>query len=195
MTPPGADPDGIPRRAVVAAVMMLVVALRPGAARGDGGAVRLSQQVGPYRVTVFTAPTPLRAGPVDVSVFVQDGAGGAVLPDVTVRVTLTPAGGPGAALEARATHEAATNKLFQAAAFELPAPGRWKLAVAVEGPRGPAECACEVEAEAPPPRWVELWPWFAWPAVPVVLFVLHQALKGKGRQGHGGRGRSPRLGA
>src|SRR5262249_22373888 len=83
---------------------VLALALRPCAAHGDGGAVRLAQQAGPYRVTVFTAPTPLRAGPVDVSVFVQDGAG-AALPDVTVRVTLTRGG---ETLEARATHEAAT---------------------------------------------------------------------------------------
>jgi hypothetical protein len=143
---------------------------------------------------VFTAPTPLRAGPVDVSVFVQDGAGEA-LPDAAVRITLTPAGHAEQALEGQATHEAATNKLFQAAAFELPAPGRWRIAVAVEGPRGTAECTCEVEAEALPPRWVELWPWFAWPAVPVVLFVLHQVLTRKGKQRHDGRGRSPRMGA
>ena len=169
------------RRVAGPALILLVLALRPGAARGDGGAVRLAQQAGPYRVTVFTAPTPLRAGPVDVSVFVQDGAG-AALSDVTVRVTLTRGG---ETLEARATHEAATNKLFQAAAFDLPAPGRWRVAVAVEGPRGRAECACEVEAEAPPPRWVELWPWFAWPAVPVVLFVLHQVLA-RQRKRHSG---------
>jgi hypothetical protein len=176
------------------ALFLLVVGLAPREAHGDGGAVRLSRQVGPYRVTVFTAPTPPRAGPVDVSVFVQDGAGGEALPDVTVRITLTPLGREGPSLEARATHEAATNKLFQAAAFDLPAPGRWKIAVTVEGPRGPAECACEVEAEAPPPRWVELWPWFAWPAVPVVLFVLHQVLARKGRQGCGSEKDAPALG-
>jgi hypothetical protein len=169
--------------------------LVPGAAHGDGGAVRLSQQAGPYRVTVFTAPTPLRAGPVDVSVFVQDGAGRETLPDVTVRITLTPAGRPGQPLEARASHEAATNKLFQAATFDLPGPGRWQLVVTVEGPRGEARCACEIEAEAPPPRWAELWPWFAWPVVPVVLYVLHQVLGRKGRQGHDGRGRPAGLGA
>jgi hypothetical protein len=183
------------RRAAVAALILLTVPVRPAVTHADGGAVRLSQQAGPYRVTVFTAPAPLRAGPVDVSVFVQDRAGGEVLPEVSVRISLTPAGRAGAALEARATHEAATNKLFQAATFDLPAPGRWQLVVTVEGPRGAAECACEVEAEAPPPRWVELWPWFAWPVVPVVLYVLHQVLGRKGRQARGASGRPSRLGA
>ena len=32
--------------------------------RADGGAVRLSERQGNYRLTVFTAPTPVRAGPV-----------------------------------------------------------------------------------------------------------------------------------
>ncbi len=181
--------------ATVPALILLVVGLSPGAACGDGGAVRLSQQTGPYRVTVFTAPTPLRVGPVDVSVFVQDGAGGEALPDVAVRITLTPAGRAGQSLEARATREAATNKLFRAATFDLPAPGRWQLVAAVEGPRGEARCACEVEVEAPPPRWVELWPWFAWPVVPVVLYALHQVRGRKGRQGHDGPGRPAGLGA
>jgi hypothetical protein len=183
------------RSAIIAALLALVLAAGPRRARGDGGAVRLSQPVGPYRLTVFTAPTPPRAGPVDVSVFVQDGAGGEVLPDLTVRITLTPVGRAGEPLTARASHEAATNKLFQAATFDLPDRGRWRVAVAVEGPRGPAECACEVTVEAPAPRWVELWPWFAWPAVPVVLFVLHQVLARKGKQGDDGRRRPPRLGA
>ncbi len=42
---------------------------------GDGGAVRFSGQQGDWRITVFTSPTPLRAGPVDVSVLVQDAGG------------------------------------------------------------------------------------------------------------------------
>ncbi len=180
--------------AAPAALILLVTVMWPGTAHGDGGAVRLSQQAGPYRVTVFTAPTPLRAGPVDVSVFVQDRAGEA-LPDVTVRITLTPAGRSGQALEAQASHEAATNKLFQAASFDLPTPGPWQLVAAVEGPRGEARCVCEVEVEAPPPRWVELWPWFAWPVVPVVLYVLHQVLGRKGRAGNDGRERPAGLGA
>jgi len=40
--------------------------------RADGGTLRLWERAGNYKVAVFTDPTPLRAGPVDVSVFVQD---------------------------------------------------------------------------------------------------------------------------
>jgi hypothetical protein len=144
-------------------------------ARADGGAVRWREQAGAYQVTVFTAPTPFRAGPVDVSVLVLDAATGEHVPEARVHVRLT-ARGTGDVLEYPATAAAATNKLFHAAVFQLPEPGWWDVEVAVDGPRGPALLRFGVEAGEPPPRWLELWPWFAWPALAVALFGVHQAL-------------------
>jgi hypothetical protein len=149
-------------------------------ASADGGAVRLRERAGNYQVTVFTSPTPFRAGPVDVSVLVQDAANGECVPDARVTVRLT-ARGDGDVLESPATAEAATNKLFHAAVFPLPGPGWWDVEVAVEGPRGPARVRFEVEAAEPPPRWRELWPWFGWPALAVALFGLHRLVRRKGR--------------
>jgi hypothetical protein len=143
-------------------------------ARADGGAVRLSEQAGAYRVTVFTSPTPLRAGPVDVSVLVQDAAGECVpAAKVTVRLTARQTG---EVLEYPATVEAATNKLFDAAVFELPNSGWWEVTVTVEGPQVPALLRFAIEADEPLPRWLEMWPWFTWPALAVTLFGLHQVL-------------------
>jgi hypothetical protein len=144
-------------------------------ARADGGMVRQREQTGAYQVTVFTAPTPLRAGPVDVSVLVLDAATGEYVPDARVTVRLT-ARGTGDVLEHPATEAAATNKLFYAAVFELPEPGWWDLEVAVDGPHGLALLRLAVEVDEPPPRWRELWPWFAWPAVAVAFFGLHEVL-------------------
>ena len=87
---------------------------------------------------------------------------------VTVRMTK-----PGRlALEYPATTEAATNKLFRAAQFELPEPGRWEMQVQVEGLHGLAVIGGEVEAAEPLPRWPEMWPWIGWPALVIVLFVF-----------------------
>jgi hypothetical protein len=144
-------------------------------ARADGGAVRLREQVGAYQVTVFTSPTPFRAGPVDVSVLVQDAATGECVPEARVTLRLT-ARGSGDILEYPATAEAATNKLFHAAVFQLPEPGWWDVKVAVEGPHGPAFLRFGVQADEPLPRWLELWPWFTWPALAVALFGFHQVL-------------------
>ena len=144
-------------------------------ARADGGAVRLREQAGAYHVTVFTAPTPLRAGPVDVSVLVLDAATGEYVPEA--RVTVRPtARGTGAVLEYPATTEAATNGLFRAAVFDLPDAGWWDVEVIVEGPHGQARLRFGLEVDEALPRWLELWPWFTWPALAVALFGLHQVL-------------------
>jgi hypothetical protein len=144
-------------------------------ARADGGAVRLREKAGGYQITVFTSPTPLRAGPVDVSVLVQDAAKEEYVPDARVTVRLT-ARGTGRVLEFLATTEAATNKLLRAAEFQLPEPGWWDVAVAVEGPHGPALVRFEIQADEPPPRWQELWPWFCWPAIAIALFGVHRVV-------------------
>jgi len=50
------------------------------------------------------------------------------------------------------------------------------VAAAVEGPHGPALVRFGVEADEPPPRWLDLWPWFGWPALVVALFGVHRVL-------------------
>jgi hypothetical protein len=144
--------------------------------RADGGTVRLSQRQGDYQITVFTAPTPLRAGPVDVSVLVQDAMTGLPLPQAQVTVRAAPRGRSSAAIVQPATSEAATNKLFRAAVFDMPEPGWWEVEVAIEGEHGPARARFEVEAAEAAPRWLTLWPWLAWPALAIVLFGIHQWL-------------------
>ena len=149
--------------------------LSPCHVRADGGAVRLSERAGAYQVTVFTAPTPFRAGPVDVSAVVQDSATGQYMLEAQVTVRLT-ARDTGDVLEYPATAAAATNKLFHAAVFQLPEPGWWDVDIAIEGPHGPALLQFGVEADEPPPRWLELWPWFSWPALAVAFFGVHRVL-------------------
>jgi hypothetical protein len=141
------------------------------------GAVRLCERAGDYQLAVFTLPTPLRAGPVDVSVLVQDAATGECVTQAQVTLRLT-ARGSGQVLEPPVTSGASGNKLFQEAVFELPEAGWWDVEVSVDGPHGPASVRFPVEAGEAPPRWLELWPWFGWPALAVLLFGLHRALVG-----------------
>jgi hypothetical protein len=141
----------------------------------DGGVVQLRKRAGDYQITVFTSPTPLRAGPVDVSVLVQDAATGECMPEAQVTVRLKVSGAE-RMLECPATTEVATNKLLRAAEFQLPEPGCWDVSVAVEGPHGPAVVQFGIQADEPPPRWLELWPWFSWPAFAVALFGTYQVL-------------------
>jgi hypothetical protein len=149
----------------------------------DGGAVRLSERWGHYRITVFTSPTPLRAGPVDVSVFVQDAATGEPVANAQIAVRASPREHSEAAIHQRATADAATNKLFQAALFDLPQAGWWDVTINVEGLGEPVEVHFEMEADEPLPRVWEMTPWIAWPAVVVLLFVVHKWLVQRKRRG------------
>jgi hypothetical protein len=149
----------------------VVLAAEPSHASADGGTVRLSERQGPYRITVFTSPTPLRAGPVDVSVLVQDAATGRPLPEIPVVVQVTPAGRPSAGRDLPATQERATNRLLRAAEIDVPTEGTWRFDLRVEG--SSATLGFDAEVGAPPPRWLDLGPWVVWPVVPVVLFVVH----------------------
>jgi hypothetical protein len=143
-------------------------------AGADGGSLRLAGKKGGYQISVFTAPTPFRAGSVDISVLIQDALSGDPVKQARVIVRMTKSGSLD--LEYPATIEAATNKLFRSAQFELPEPGSWELRVEVEGLHGPAVIGGEIEAAEPLPRWLELWPWIGWPALVIVLFIIHQVL-------------------
>jgi hypothetical protein len=145
-------------------------------ALADGGVPRLSERAGSYRVSVFTSPTPFRAGLVDVSVLVQDVDSGALVPDLLVTVSAAPRGRPGTFVSNSATAEAATNKLYRAAVFELPEPGWWEIEVAIEGGRGPVRVRFALEAADRAPAWWALAPWVSWPVLAVGLFSLHQVL-------------------
>jgi len=163
-------------RSIVAGLIGVWFFLGPWcvSANGDGGTVRLSLRRSDYLITVFSSPSPFRAGPVDISVLVQNASTGEPLPQARVTVRMTKIGQP--ALEYPATQDAATNKLLHAAQLEIPVPGRWELEVRVEGAQGIAAVGCELEAAEPLPHWLEMWPLICCPALATLLFAIHQVL-------------------
>src|SRR5262249_41751270 len=184
-------------RPIIGFLVPLSFVLCPSSiARAHQGAVRLCERAGDYQLAVFTLPTPFRAGPVDVTVLVQDAATGECVTPARVTLHLT-ARGSGLVLEYPATSGAASNRLFHEAVFELPEAGWWDVEVSVDGPHGPARARFEVEAGAAPPpragpgrrRGQELWPWFGWRAVAVALFGLHRVLAGRRRRPKQGEAR------
>jgi len=148
----------------------------PVPALADGGALRLSEERGNYRVAIFTSPTPLRAGPVDISILAQDAATHDPVSDVQIMVKAARSDRRGAAIHRPATFEAATNKLFQAAALNLNEPGWWHVDIGLDGPLGEELVAFDIEVEKPLPRYLAMWPWLTWPALPILLFGAHQFL-------------------
>jgi hypothetical protein len=156
-------------------VCSILLLISPSLLHADGGTVRLSERAGTCQVTVFTSPTPFRAGPVDISVLLQDAASGLAVTDARVTVRLTSRT-TGRVLEFPATTEAATNKLLRAAVFELPKPGWWDVDVLIEAPSGGETVRLSIEASEPIPHWLTLWPWFSWPFLVVAVFGIHRKL-------------------
>lgn len=155
---------------------MLLSLLSAAVVHADGGIVCLSERKGNYHITVFTAPTPVRVGLVDMSVFVQIAATGEPDLGARVRIRAVPRGRPDAAIEQTATNEQATNKLFQAAVFDLPESGWWDVALLLDGLGEPIELSFAMEVEDALPRFWQLVPWIAWTGAAIFLFLIHQGL-------------------
>lgn len=160
------------------AMVVLFLAM-PNSAQADGGLPVLVERLGDYQVAVFVSPAPPRVGPVDISVLVQQTDTGEPVSPRSITVSLKSEGPYQIGLTETATTAAATNKLFRAAHFNLPSSGLWNVAVEIDSPAGMLTTAGQIAVSEPLPRWRQLWPWFAWPALPIVLFVLYQQSQGR----------------
>lgn len=122
----------------------------PTAMLANGGTVRISRQpAGPFLVSVYTEPTPLRTGTIDVSVLLQDTASEATVLDAQVTVNAEPVEHDGVGGTFPATREQATNKLFQAAKFRIQGPGLWRFSVTATNSAGAGTVAFEAEVPDP----------------------------------------------
>jgi hypothetical protein len=88
-----------------------------------------------------------------------------------------------------ATTQAATNKLYYAATFDLPEPGWYSVEVSIIGPgpiipgsfagrtaKGATNVGFDVEAAEPLPPALTVLPWVGWPLAAISLFAIHQLL-------------------
>lgn len=166
------------RLSVLFGVVLCVI---PAVAFADGGTMRLSERHGGEQITVFTSPTPVRAGPVDISVLVQDAGSFETVDNTQVVIHVESVDKPEEILTQTATTSAATNKLFRAAIFELPAAGRWRITADIAGHPSAAEVHFDLEALDRLPSWLTFWPWLLWPFAVVGLFGIHQFLVSRRR--------------
>jgi hypothetical protein len=136
----------------------------------DGGLVRVSRASGPLRITVFTTPTPLRVGPIDISVLVQPVGSDAPLLDLPISLSLYADGDSTRQLTASATHAQATNQWLSSARLRLPAAGHWTATVQV------ADQSVQFDFAAEPPvgHLAAFWPYLVLPFACVLVFALHQ---------------------
>jgi 5-hydroxyisourate hydrolase-like protein (transthyretin family) len=156
------------------AIISVIAAISPTTVKADGGTVRCSERRGDRLVTIFTSPTPLRAGPVDVSVLLLDANKGTPLVDVPVVVEAASADSQ-RQITRTATNEAATNKMMRAAEIDLTA-GKWHVNVFVDDSAKRAPISFDVAVAEPIVPWLDTGLWIGWPFAAIGLFAVHRIL-------------------
>jgi FixH len=146
-------------------------------ALADGGVVQMQRSAGPFVITVFTAPAPLRAGPAEISIMVQDSSNHNPVLDAEVTVRLYREGKE--AVEVEAARGGSKSKLLYAALLSLPEEGRWEIEVIVV--RNSEEARISGAIVVAPQRSFLLTYWWtlALPPVAIGLFIINQWLKRK----------------
>ena len=166
----------LPTISEYACLGLAVLLLCPALARADGGSLRISKLSGDYRITLFTAPTSLRAGAVDFSVLVQAASSEAPLLNVPVTIQVHPQGAPQQRPGGPAPAAAAPNKLFRAIQLEFSDPGPWHVVVIVHGRERVEQVETDLQVALPLPSWIDLGMWIGWPVIAIFLFGIHQYL-------------------
>ena len=142
-----------------------------GISYADGGRVLAEKTAGGgYRVVLFGNPSPLRAGMVELSLFLeQEGKSGPVL-DAVVQFRLNKLSRPtpelawrgsgcvtpGQALSATQGHSG--NKLIYSAVLGIPEPGLWELGVSISRDGQTDLVSFELPVDRAIPPVVRWWP-------------------------------------
>ncbi len=152
--------------------LILLFASRSVQAHGGGTPQLINAEAGPYWVSVWTDPDPIRVGEFHVTVAVSEApkpgsstreAGDLVL-DAAVLVRAEPVSQNGETLVAAATRDNAVNKLFYESDLTLPAEGQWRVDVQVNGTAGAGNAGFDIEASSPSTFYTLLglgWPLWA----------------------------------
>jgi hypothetical protein len=141
----------------------------------DGGAVQLRKEVGDLVITVFTSPTPLSVGPVDLSLLLQNRNGLDPVLDASVSVVLVHADS-NIEFHARPSREQARNKLLYAAPVIFSRPGKWRMSVTVRRNEKEVVAAGTLDVAPSPGRELSLAGFLAFPPVMILLFVVRERL-------------------
>ena len=140
-----------------------------------GGLVQLHQAADPFVVTVFTAPTPLHAGPVEVSVLVQDRGDRQPVLDGEVYVWLRRE--DGRTVGGLATRAVAQHQRLYSTVVHVPEAGQWELEVTVTHGQDSARVRGQVSAALPRPSVLSYWRSLSLPPIITMLFAVHQWLQ------------------
>jgi hypothetical protein len=163
-------------------LLAALVILAQATAWADGGTVQLHQEAGDFVITIFTSPSPLSVGPVDISVLLQNRDG--LQPELDAKVSLVlRSEESGLELQARPTREQARNKLLYAGPVTLSEPGKWHIVVTVFQNGKEIDTAGILDVVAAPDKAPSYAGYIAFPPVMIGLFMVRELLIRRKSQG------------
>lgn len=160
----------------------VAIILAQAAAWADGGTVQLRKEAGPFVITLFTAPAPLSAGPVDISLLLQNRNGLEPVLDANVSLLLREKAS-GSEIRARLTREQAQNKLLYAAPVTFAEPGKWQLDIAILKDGEHTGATGTIDVAPPPEMAASYWSYIALPPLMIVGFVVRERLIRRRKKG------------
>jgi hypothetical protein len=173
------------RVVVIFAVILLLVRT----SWGDGGAIQFQGDTESLHVTIFTFPPDLSAGPVDITVLVQDRTRLDPLLDATATLDLTPQNSNGlkqaawtppacvipsslSGIPAKLGH--GENRLLYGALVEIPYNGIWNLKISIRRYSKIESVSTILHVNQPAAPPLAYWHLFILPPLGVLCFVLNQ---------------------
>jgi hypothetical protein len=138
-----------PLSLLIALLLLAGVSGRAARAHGIGKPQLLNAPAGPYTLSIWTDPDPLRADEAHVVVAVLDPQTQEfIVTDVTVTVRLESATDPAQVVTVVAGTDSANQLLYAAEFNDRLTPGRWRVVVSAAGARGASnEVSFEVDIE------------------------------------------------
>jgi hypothetical protein len=153
----------------------LLFLLLPAAAFADGGAVQARRESGPFVVTVFTSPSSVVAGPLDISVLIQERATLAPILNAAVAIQLRQTRSS-ASISIPATREQAQNKLLYAAQVTLREEGVWRYTITISRSGRQSSIAGQFTAGPSHLALAAYWGYIALVPALIAVIAVHELL-------------------
>jgi len=146
-------------------------------ARADGGIVIFQRASPPFTITLFSTEMPLKPGPADLSVLLEQPDGHTPILDAQVFMELQHEAGM--IIRAEATRSQARNKLLYCSLINLPKSGQWKMKLHVRRGDDNADVIGDLVVAPPQPVFLSHWELIAVPPIIIGLFITNQCLRRK----------------
>jgi len=162
------------RRSILLLILIWLFLLTQ-VAQADGGVVMCQRTSAPFNITLFSSEMPLRPGPADLSVLLEQPDRHTPILDALVVMELQHESGM--FIQAQATRSLARNKLLYCSLINLPTPGHWKIRLHIKRGNTTAELLSDLIVAAPKPVLLSHWELIAFPPIMIILFVINQRLR------------------